>query len=268
MKATTTLILAAAVVLSLSASTALAQPQWKFHLAFEDGTGARDTIWLIWDTTATFGIDTQFNEQAQTINYSIFNVFIGNINGDTTKTQALPHPHASNNVEVHAINYQYPLTISWDSSLFHAPGLPLPVGYVNKAWIGNNYFFLVNNCPPCQHFDMLIDNTAFAPAFWWGSQSQFPMSFVIMRDESIGINEINSGKKTTIVYPNPANDYVNIKSEVPIQKIILWNSMMKHVIETGSISQINTSYLPIGIYILEVTNNSNLKHYEKVIVSR
>jgi hypothetical protein len=31
-----------------------AQPQWKFHIAYEDATGAKDTIWLIWDTTATF----------------------------------------------------------------------------------------------------------------------------------------------------------------------------------------------------------------------
>lgn len=35
------------------------QPQWKFHVAFEDATNAKDTIWFIWDTTATFeGADT------------------------------------------------------------------------------------------------------------------------------------------------------------------------------------------------------------------
>ncbi len=250
----------------LTANFTIAQPQWKFHIAFEDATGAKDTIWLIWDSTATFGIDTQFNEQAQSINYSIFNVFIGNVNGDTTKTQALPHPYETNNTIVHSINYQYPLTITWDSSLFHAPGLPLPVGYVNRAFINNDYFFLVNNDPPSHTFNMLWDNSVAAPSFFWGSQSQFPMGFYIMRDETIGMNEINSVKKAVTIYPNPADDYLNIKSDEPLRKVIFRNSMMKNVFETDSISQINTSHLPIGIYILEITNNSNIKLYEKVII--
>ena len=44
----------ALVVLALSLTT-IAQPTWRFHLAFEDGTGARDTIWMVYDTTATLG---------------------------------------------------------------------------------------------------------------------------------------------------------------------------------------------------------------------
>jgi len=31
-----------------------AQPQWKFHIAYEDATGAKDTMWFIWDESATF----------------------------------------------------------------------------------------------------------------------------------------------------------------------------------------------------------------------
>ncbi|MEI2419331.1 hypothetical protein V6O07_03590, partial [Arthrospira platensis SPKY2] len=30
-----------------------AQPQWRFHLAFEDAIGAKDTIWFVYDTTAS-----------------------------------------------------------------------------------------------------------------------------------------------------------------------------------------------------------------------
>ena len=36
----------------LLAMSAAAQQQWRFHLAFEDGTGARDTIWMLYDTAA------------------------------------------------------------------------------------------------------------------------------------------------------------------------------------------------------------------------
>jgi len=36
-------------------SQAQAQPQWRFHLAFEDAIGAKDTLWFLYDTTATLG---------------------------------------------------------------------------------------------------------------------------------------------------------------------------------------------------------------------
>jgi hypothetical protein len=39
-----------------------AQPQWRFHLAFEDATGAKDTLWFIYDTTATIGWDSHLGE--------------------------------------------------------------------------------------------------------------------------------------------------------------------------------------------------------------
>jgi hypothetical protein len=257
----------------LTVNFSFAQPQWKFHIAFEDATGAKDTIWCIWDTAATDGqlnsVDTAFGEAGVTFDYNLFNVWIYNNvpfpYTDSTKTSAIPFNGAFS-LEIRAFNYQYPITVSWDSSLFHAPGLPLPVGYVNRAVMDNDYFFLVNNDPPLQRFNMLLDNSVIAPSFWWGSQSQFPLIIGIMRDETIGINEMDMGKKTLTVYPNPANEYLIIKSNEPLRKVIFWNSMMKNVIEIDSISQINTSHLPEGIYILEITNNLNLKQYEKVVI--
>ena len=247
-----------------------AQPQWNFHIAFEDVTGAKDTIWLIWDTDATFGVDTQFNEQAQKLNYSVFNVFIRNTNADTTKTQALPHPYASNNVDVHAINYQYPITISWDSSLFHAPGLPLPVGYVNRAFINNDYFFLVNNDPYSHTFNMLMENHVSAP--WWG-YDQFPMGFYIMRDPSIGINENDMLKKYLILFPNPCNDFINISSDLVIKSYHLLSSDGK-VIQSNLFTPsknensltISLSKIENGVYQLILTDSKNQSYHEKVIV--
>lgn len=201
----------------LTVNFSFAQPQWKFHIAFEDATGAKDTIWCIWDTAATDGqlnsVDTAFGEAGVTFDYNLFNVWIYNNvpfpYTDSTKTSAIPFNGAFS-LEIRAFNYQYPITVSWDSSLFHAPGLPLPVGYVNRAVMDNDYFFLVNNDPPLQRFNMLLDNSVIAPSFWWGSQSQFPLIIGIMRDETIGINEMDMGKKTLTVYPNPANDIVNV----------------------------------------------------------
>jgi hypothetical protein len=253
----------------LTANFVTAQPQWKFHIAFEDATGAKDTIWLIWDTTATFGIDTQFNEQAQPINYSVFNVFTGNVNADTTKTQALPHPHASNDVFVYAINYQYPIEVSWDSSLFHSPGLPLPVGYVNYARIDNDYFFFQNNLPLEHNFDMLQDNHVSAPAFTWFSQSQFPMRFYIHRDPFLTVNE-NSLKDAIKVFPNPANSFLHLNTDNSIRELSIINYQGVCVLTMKppmNNSEIEVTHLPEGIYIIQFINNLNTYYYEKIIIT-
>lgn len=53
-----------------------AQPQWKFHIAFEDATGARDTIFLIWDSTATWEMDTLLGEIPMNFDTNIFQVYM------------------------------------------------------------------------------------------------------------------------------------------------------------------------------------------------
>lgn len=249
-----------------------AQPQWKFHIAFEDATGAKDTIWLIWDTTAhdILPVDTSFGEDKVNFDYSAFNVWIYNANNDSTKTIALSFL-GSFGIEVRAFNYQYPITVSWDSSLFHAPGLPPPVGYVNRAVLDNDYFFLANNDPPSHQFNMLWDNHVSAPWFPWGAQDQFPMRFYIMRDPFIGMPE-NPAKNNFIkTLPNPASNDVIINAEGYINIIRLFNL-------SGSIikeyTDINSDYfrfiikdIPNGMYIIQITDNSKNHYYEKLIKS-
>src|SRR5690606_7963439 len=130
------LTLACAFVLS-----ATAQPTWRFHLAFEDGAGARDTIWFVYDTTATTGnnqmptVDYALGEGAVQIDYSEFNVFTWNWNSDTTKTNAWPYnwfPTFQCGT-IDAINWIPPMTIRWDTSLFHAPYLPYAQGSIGVA---------------------------------------------------------------------------------------------------------------------------------------
>lgn len=244
-----------------------AQQQWKFHLAFEDAVGAKDTIWFIWDATATYSVDNQFNEHAQSINYSTFNVFIGNANGDTTKTQAFPYSNITNNTTIQAFNCQFPLTISWDSSLFHAPWLPQPV---SLAYMDNGYFWGINNCQPCQHFDMLIDNHVtidlnLFPYF-------FPVSVYISRGGTpAGIVENNIRKNNSIVFPKPANDIITIKAPDVKECALIDN--------TGRIALNKTFYdefnytlfvnsIPSGFYSLKIINKSNEIYYEKLVISQ
>ncbi|MCC6181091.1 MAG: T9SS type A sorting domain-containing protein [Bacteroidia bacterium] len=245
-----------------------AQAQWKFHLAFEDATGAKDTIWLIWDTSATVGtfgqIDSALGEDAFPFNYNEFNVWVYNYNNDSTKTQANPFTNILS-IEIHAFNHQYPITISWDSSLFHSPDLPQPVG---SAWLGNDYYFLVNNDPPSQSFNMLWDSSVIAPAYYWGAQSHFPLGVDIAFHSSVGINEINSTKKIS-VYPNPTSNIITIKAK-EIKACFLLDNMGKTLLNKdfykGTDYTLSVQDIPSGCYILKIINQNNEVYYEKVII--
>lgn len=250
-----------------------AQPQWKFHIAFEDATGAKDTLWLIYDTTAhgSLPTDTALGEGPVSFDYNNFNVWIYNWDGDSTKTLAYPYNAQSFLIEVRAFNYQYPISIRWDSSLFHAPYLPLPVGYINAADIGNDYFYLVNNDPFLQGFNMLLDNQAFAPAFNWGSQNQFPMHFYIAKDPSLDINEIHI--ESFIAHPNPFFDNIQVSNRSNIKSIEIYSLggeiiYSKTIKITEPIIIIPTDSFNQGFYILKILTNKNQIYHEKIIKLR
>ncbi len=100
------------------ACTTTAQPTWRFHLAFEDGTGARDTIWMVYDTSATLGsnpwpgpnVDTLLGEGPVNLDDGIFHVFRTNAHGDTTQTNAFPYSQFPNfdGTIIDAINWPPP----------------------------------------------------------------------------------------------------------------------------------------------------------------
>jgi hypothetical protein len=69
---------------------------------------------------------------------------------------------------------------------------------------------------------------------------------------NVGINEANT-LKTVIVYPNPANEVLNIKIEEEIQSVVL-TSIEGKVVYQGNESSVNTSALRSGLYVYEVTS--------------
>lgn len=258
------------LVLTIYISIGMAQPQWKFHIAFEDATGAKDTIWLVYDTTAhgTLPTDTLLGEGKVVIDYSKFNVYIFNYDNDTTKTFALPYFYfPGHNAYIYALNYQYPITVSWDTSLFHASFLPVQQGVFNIARMDNDYFFAINNCLGCQYFDMLMDDSAFAPAFSWGSASQFPLDINLLYDPTIGLNTIS--KEQYKIFPNPVTDNlrISIKNHVDnIQLSDLTGTVFKEYRQINSDDFIiSMKDIPNGMYIIQITDNSKNQYHEKII---
>lgn len=73
---------------------------------------------------------------------------------------------------------------------------------------------------------------------------------------SLGINENNKAKVS--VYPNPANDVVNIKG-ASINKVVAFDILGKQVVNQEFSAQnevsVNVSSLRTGMYVLQVTND-------------
>lgn len=200
-----------------------AQPQWKFHVAFEDGTEAKDTIWFIWDTTAMFfGIDTALGEGNPNMNYDDFNVFTLTWDTypdyDTTKVVAHPYEYGFGHT-IEAINYELPITITWDSALLHADWLPpTPVGWVNYARIDNDYFFFYNNNGLAHQYDMTLSDSVTAPyegntdPWAWQDWVHFPMGIFLLQDPTVNV-ETNIYKAKDIIntFPNPFKQNTSIE---------------------------------------------------------
>lgn len=266
-------IILASYFLLVALKFSFAQQQWKFHIAFEDGIGAKDTIWFIYDTSATSTccVDTFLGEGPFPFDYNAFNVWIYNYHGDSTKVFALPYVYyPSHGTEVRAFNYQYPLTVTWDTALLHASYLPTIQGVFNIGRIDNDYFFLVNNDPPLQAFNLLLSDNAFAPYFTFGSQDQFPMQFTLSKTTTIGIDKAETSN-AFIVYPNPFNNAINLENnfssseKYTIEVFSLDGKSMfkKQSIELQNVHSIDLSFLERGIYYLQLINKQNT-HYEKI----
>lgn len=258
------LIVLSTIVLSLPIK---AQQQWKFHIAFEDATMARDTIWFIWDTTATFeGADTLLNEVSAVFDYEKFNVWTYNpglFYPDSIKTLAFPYIHSLGG-QIHAMNFELPIKITWDSSLFHAPWLPsTPVGWVNSAGIGNDYFFHINNVEVGGFFDMTIADSIIAPEpdnpdpWFWNPAAHFPMGIAMSQDPSTTINvpnRISNAFFRLDAYPNPFNNIVklNIESQNPNESLIISViDLFGRVLHQAELSGVNGNYDGAVLHELE-----------------
>ena len=254
------ILLTAALLITCFTSKLYAQPQWKFHIAFEDATGAKDTIWLIYDTTATSNlVDSALGEGPAITDTSVFNVWFYNANFDSTKTWANPYIYQTITTEIRGFNVVYPMIMRWDTSLFNSPILPTPF---NFGLLQNYYFATVG-------YNVLTNDTAYCPSFWWGPQNHFPLGFLIERDH-IFTSVTNLEEKLYFVSPTPFNDFINISVKQSIAEIALIDiqgkALLKQVITDKSTQyKLLTPDIPAGIYFIKITNNLNQIHYEKVI---
>ncbi len=100
----------------------------------------------------------------------------------------------------------------------------------------------------------------------YGSNSLFLDKFI--RVGSIGIHE--NDPSGVMIYPNPAREFLIVKSIKPQSEISLVNQygivIMKRYVDAKE-CRINVNDFPAGVYIIEITSGTG-KTYKKVLISK
>jgi len=280
MKTKTTLkFLIATLLLNVFAVKLYAQitPEFKFYLAFEDGIGNKDTIYLGYDSYATQEIDTIFGEEDlfNTPFSGTFDVRVvipvnewwlsSEINGYSdsahfysdgtsfhTKTQIFNfdklYPYITNNSKQYISVYckNYPIKVSWaDTSIF---------------LVNDRYGSLLTNWFPNTWFDVLSSPYEENPVFFREtSKCEFdvlPHCYINANNDTIAllffafatqqqiINNVNlnfSILKNFEIYPTVSDDGIfNISTEYFPTTVNIYNYKGNKIL-TKTITEPNTT---------------------------
>jgi hypothetical protein len=226
------------------------EPDFKFHLAFEDATGAKDTVWMVWDSLATMGYDTIFNEYPHSLPTDTFQVYIKYSGVDSGKVRAYPFNVSATGFNIEAQNYVYPISMYWDTSLIFHNNLPFTI---NSAQLDNEWFFFNGNHPnDPQIYSMIYEDSIELPTFNWGSQEHFPMVFSFGYDPFLDTYIKENFDSKLLLYPNPTSSQLVIRIKEPsFYKVNIINIEGKQVVEqqlNSTHNVVNVNHLPNGIY--------------------
>jgi hypothetical protein len=78
---------------------------------------------------------------------------------------------------------------------------------------------------------------------------------------SVGIRLLSGG--FIMIYPNPANDFVHVKSDYTISRIEVMNlagqTVYNEIVSNPKLAKINTKYLQAGVYFVKVTTSKGIR---------
>ena len=86
----------------------------------------------------------------------------------------------------------------------------------------------------------------------------------------VGINDIESASKS-IVYPNPANNELNVRSALAIKRVEIFNMignvvLRKEILDSETEIRMNTSLLANGIYTAQIIHTNGMSSARKIII--
>jgi len=98
------------------------------------------------------------------------------------------------------------------------------------------------------------------------AQSNMVIDYVrVYQNTGLSVDEVFANKFS--VYPNPTTNYINIKSEIDIDRVKLYNSLGQVVLQKNQhATQLNVDNLNSGLYILKIHSGSKVV-IKKVLVN-
>ncbi|MBA3646951.1 MAG: T9SS type A sorting domain-containing protein [Chitinophagales bacterium] len=269
------------------------QPAWVFPLWFEDGSGAKDTIYYCYDPTAdNFGIseDTVFGErflEEDTLSFFVSMSDLSNPNQDIAIKVGVKNELPSGNI--YANKAKLPFKIKWDKNLFYdsilltipvTDRLPYPLFQIDVEC--GDFDPDYNNCPTSYPLIFVPEdpigccpNGFFTDSFTFigdtvGPQSYLATNFSLIFSElhiPLGISVIQN-KDTIFVYPNPATGLLHLNIPATNSGLLqTYNSsgkLIQSLIADKKELEIDVSYLSSGIYMIQFFDNHH-RYFNKFI---
>ena len=272
------------LVLLFIAGVANAQNNWTFPMVFTIGSGVSDTLWFIQDDNATLDVDEEFGEGQFDINPDVFQVYFRLDNGMLSKVIAIPFTTNFTNILVRAINWDFPVTVSWDKELFDTiVGDYPPIMYASLEnsysaehdleghllWDYYGWFILgletTGPQPPYDEHDeqnWSWFNTMYAGCY-------FPMEVNLLRQHNSIIENVGEFLSFD-VYPNPAKDIVHIEFSPDVNcraaEIYTMDGRLVETCHGASLqTTIDISSLNSGVYMLKLRMSDGKEWSERIV---
>jgi len=255
-----------AVVFSIFLLKAKAQGpplEWKFYFAFEDASGAKDTIWTCLDENGTFDVDTALGEVPVALDSTEFNVWIHHyMTGSTPYKLAARSLESSPEVEIYGMNAELPITLSWDTALFNAPVLmETSTGPICNPRMDSQWFFFQTNAPWLHHqYSMIFDNQVVLSESGLGSTNHFPITAYF--DRGYDCNPLSNNVavlKEFLLSPNPCTDYIELRTDAVLKKVEVYDLNGRLVLSHSGFGfggrsermRLDVGILPTGMYLIK-----------------
>ncbi|KAA5534783.1 T9SS type A sorting domain-containing protein [Taibaiella lutea] len=134
----------------------------------------------------------------------------------------------------------------WQSFSNWCPGAYIPIRVIN-----------VGNLAPGTHtFKIAVPDAKFV-----GGQGNFPLSLYVQGKTEyiapVGVNDINKIAANTTLYPNPAKQEINIRTEQKVEKVIMFN-MVGQQVWAGNSKTIDITALQYGVYYVKIQLEGNI----------
>lgn len=261
--------------------------EFKFQLNLKDASGKMDSLIFGFDSNATDSVDTQFQENNIKSNpyKSIFEARIGNMDysehdqysADFTsfhsKIQIVEKDCGVRNfpyISVICLNeVQFPIELTWQQTLFQDSCVNQslvtdwhPGGWFDAAYGGEQYPVYLKD----QNTAIFTHTTHGFIQENGDTTNKLFLTLASDKHKITSIAEVDT--KFFVVYPNPANDFITIKSDYPIPnntKVILFNSLGQKVKTIEEIDKIDLSNLTDGLYFIKLTDEKNFATTKSII---